>query len=182
MTKQEMLDYLVSTGLFDKGTKKYPYAGLFYEERMIDAAKTVPISELVERFIEVDKAYNGRPWNLLQILTNINMIIPAEDREEENNQTKTKWIKFEDELPQEGQKICILLYEDWSRNSEGHRYQEEPEEFWRVCSGYYSKHSWYISCKKGIKGGVDSMESDFVEGQFVCAVAWYPMPEKEEIR
>lgn len=85
MTKQEMLDYLLSTGLFGRRTNKRPYARLFYEERMIDSDKTVPISELVERFIEVDKEYSGRPWNLLQILSNINMIIPVEDREEENS-------------------------------------------------------------------------------------------------
>lgn len=82
MTKQEMLDYLLSTGLFGKGTKGHPYSGLYYEEMMLDSDKTVPISELVERFIEIDKAYNGQPWNLLQILSNIDMIVPVEDREE----------------------------------------------------------------------------------------------------
>lgn len=80
MTKQEMLDYLLSTGLFGRGTKGYPYAGLLYEETMIDSDKTVPISELVERFITIDKVYNGQPWNLLQILSNIDMIVPVEDR------------------------------------------------------------------------------------------------------
>ena len=80
MTKQEMLDYLLSTGLFCRGTKQHPYSGLFYEEMMIDSDKTVPISELVERFITIDQEYSGRPWNLLQILSNINMIVPVEDR------------------------------------------------------------------------------------------------------
>ena len=42
--------------------------------------KTVPISDLIERFIEIDKEFEGRPWNILQILTNINMIVPVEDR------------------------------------------------------------------------------------------------------
>lgn len=182
MTKQEMLDYLLSTGLFGRGTKQHHYSGLFYEEMMIDSDKTVPISELVERFITIDQEYNGRPWNLLQILSNINMIVPVEDRVEENNQTQTKWIKFEDELPQEGQKISILLYEDWSRDSTGRQYEEKPEEFWHVCGGYYSKHSWYIPCKNGVKGGIESMENDFTEGQFIYAVAWYPMPGIEKIR
>lgn len=75
-----MLDYLLSTGLYDKGTKKHPYRNLYYEERMINTDKTVPIAELVERFIEIDREDNGKPWNIRQILANIDMIIPVEDR------------------------------------------------------------------------------------------------------
>ncbi len=76
MTKEEMKEYLLSTGLYDGN----PRTALFYEEQMMDTEKTVPIKELVERFIEIDKEYEGRPWNILQILTNINIIIPVEDR------------------------------------------------------------------------------------------------------
>ena len=47
---------------------------------MINTNKTVPISDLIERFIEIDKEFKGRPWNILQILANINMIIPVENR------------------------------------------------------------------------------------------------------
>lgn len=38
--------------------------------------------DLLERFCEVDEEYNGEPWNLLQILTNIHILIgeePCED-------------------------------------------------------------------------------------------------------
>jgi hypothetical protein len=38
--------------------------------------------DLLERFCEIDKEYKGRPWNLLQILANINILIgeePCED-------------------------------------------------------------------------------------------------------
>lgn len=38
--------------------------------------------ELLERFCEIDKEYNGRPWNLLQILTNINILIGEEPYED----------------------------------------------------------------------------------------------------
>lgn len=76
MTKEEMKEYLVSTGLYENTR-----CDLYYPERMIDTDKTVPISDLVERFIDVDKEFNGESWNILQILTNINMIIPVEDRE-----------------------------------------------------------------------------------------------------
>lgn len=75
-----MLNYLLSTGLYERGYERCPYKRMYYEERMIDTDKTVPIAELVERFIKIDKEYNGRPWNIRQILANINMIIPVEDR------------------------------------------------------------------------------------------------------
>ena len=34
--------------------------------------------DLLERFCEIDKEYNSRPWNLLQILANINILIGEE--------------------------------------------------------------------------------------------------------
>ena len=74
MTKQEMIKYLKSTRLYEE------HEDFFYEKEMINTNKTVPISDLVERFIEIDKEFEGRPWNILQILTNINMIVPVEDR------------------------------------------------------------------------------------------------------
>lgn len=54
---------------------------MFYENRMMDTDKTIPIKELVERFIGIDKEFEGLSWNIMQILANINMIIPVEDRE-----------------------------------------------------------------------------------------------------
>lgn len=75
MTKEEMKEYLLSTGLYGNSR-----AALFYEEQMMNTDKTVPINELVERFIKIDKEHKGRPWNILQILKNIDIIIPVEDR------------------------------------------------------------------------------------------------------
>lgn len=40
----------------------------------------LPIRDLVERFIDVDKEFTGKPWNIMQILKNIDMVIPLEDR------------------------------------------------------------------------------------------------------
>lgn len=77
MTKEEMQDYLVSTGLY-RNKKE----GMFYVNRMMDTDKTVPIKDLVERFIDIDKTDNGESWNIRQILANIDMIVPAEDRKE----------------------------------------------------------------------------------------------------
>lgn len=76
MTEKEMCDYLRSTSLYDD------YDNLFYEKRMMSTDKTVPIKELVERFIEIDKEYKGGPWNIMQILTNVDMIIPIENRKQ----------------------------------------------------------------------------------------------------
>lgn len=53
---------------------------VYNEQRMIDSDKTVPVKELVERFIDIDKAFGGEPWNIQQILANIDMIVPLEDR------------------------------------------------------------------------------------------------------
>ena len=75
MSEEEMIEYLISTGLY-KDTK----SDLFYEKRMINTSKTIPISELIERFISVDKEYGGGLWNIKQILSNIDIIIPIEDR------------------------------------------------------------------------------------------------------
>ena len=80
MTEHEMLDYLLSTGLYKKGTEKHPYMDLFYEQRMMNTDDTIPIKDLVKRFIEVDKYYNGQPWNIQQILANIDLIVPVENR------------------------------------------------------------------------------------------------------
>lgn len=80
MTEQEMLDYLLLTGLYKKGTEKHPYMDLFYEKRMLYTDNTIPIKDLAKRFIEVDKHRNGQSWNIQQILTNIDMIVPVENR------------------------------------------------------------------------------------------------------
>lgn len=73
MTKTELLNTLRKNTIYSDST-------LFYEKKMIFSEKTIPISELVERFIEVDEHFNHEPWNLKQILNNIDMIVPIEDR------------------------------------------------------------------------------------------------------
>lgn len=75
MTSEEICDYLISTGLYEKKGLDFSYV-----KDMIDSDKTIPISDLVERFIKIDSTYNGELWNIRQILSNINMIVPIEDR------------------------------------------------------------------------------------------------------
>lgn len=81
MTREEQVKYLQNSGLYNTNSDK----DLYYEKRMINSKKTIPISELVERFIKIDKEFrtDDEPtnWNLRQILCNIDMIIPLEDRE-----------------------------------------------------------------------------------------------------
>ena len=52
------------------------------EQILKDGDTSVSKRDLLERFCEVDEAYNSDPWNLLQILNNINILIgeePCED-------------------------------------------------------------------------------------------------------
>ena len=53
------------------------------KERILkDGDTLVSKRDLLERFCEIDKEYNGESWNLLQILANINVLIgeePCED-------------------------------------------------------------------------------------------------------
>ena len=77
MLENEMTAYLMSTGLYENSD-----ADMFYEKRMMRSDKTIPIKDLVERFIDIDKEFNGESWNIQQILTNIDMFIPVEDREQ----------------------------------------------------------------------------------------------------
>lgn len=56
MTKQEILDYLKSTGLYDDSK-----TALLYVKNMLNDNKTIPVAELVERMVEIDKEFNGQP-------------------------------------------------------------------------------------------------------------------------
>lgn len=77
MTSEKICDYLASTGLYEKKG-----LDLSYVKDMIDSDKTIPISDLVKRFIDIDKYYKGEPWNIRQILANVDIIIPVEDRKD----------------------------------------------------------------------------------------------------
>ena len=49
------------------------------KEQILKEGNTlVAKKDLVERFCEVDKEYNGEPWNLLQILSNIDVLVGEE--------------------------------------------------------------------------------------------------------
>lgn len=73
LERKEILDYLEDTELFSR-------SDLRNADNMLNNNQSVPINELAERFIKIDKEFSGRPWNILQILSQINMIVPVEDR------------------------------------------------------------------------------------------------------
>lgn len=68
--------------------------------------------DLLERFCEIDKKYNGSPWNLLQILSNINILIGVEP-------SAQKWIPItyrkstqeekDDYYAQHGEELCYVV-------------------------------------------------------------------------
>lgn len=45
------------------------------EQILKDGDTLLTKRDLLERFCEMDKEYNGEPWNLLQILANINILV-----------------------------------------------------------------------------------------------------------
>ena len=75
MTKEEMKEYLISTGLYERSDWD-----LDHVEHMLDTDKTVSIKNLTEHFIETDNEFSNEPWNIRQILSNIRIIVPVEDR------------------------------------------------------------------------------------------------------
>ena len=47
-------------------------------EELKSSSGYISISELAKRFEKIDMLYNHDYWNLIQILTNINLMIPVE--------------------------------------------------------------------------------------------------------
>lgn len=59
------------------GTKDYYEEIAYLLEQLKNCKGYVSVSELAERFEEIDKEYNSEPWNLMQILSNINILVPV---------------------------------------------------------------------------------------------------------
>lgn len=56
MTKEEMKEYLMSTGLYENTD-----TDMFYEEGMMSSDEVVSVRDITERFISVDKEFAGKP-------------------------------------------------------------------------------------------------------------------------
>ena len=55
----------------------------------------VSISDLVDRFVDVDEYYHHEPWNLRQIIANIDILIPVK----KEDLIGDNWIPVEERLP-----------------------------------------------------------------------------------
>lgn len=104
MTRKEMNNKM------NKDTTEYEKNLNELKEQILKEGNTLLTKrDLLERFCEIDKEYKGRPWNLLQILANINILIeqqPCEDaisrqavieafqmfREYESNLNNKEWV------------------------------------------------------------------------------------------
>lgn len=89
-----MKEHLMSTGLYENTD-----TDMFYEERMMSSDEVVSIKDLTARFIGVDKEFDGKPWNIMQILTNIRMVDTVDSRSAENEKLEKllKWIAKEED-------------------------------------------------------------------------------------
>ena len=101
MTREEALEFIGQSIKPDvdmakvadalKALEQQPCKNLEYEkdlnelkEQILKEGNTLLTKQdLLERFCEIDKEYDGRPWNLLQILANINILIGEESQSEE---------------------------------------------------------------------------------------------------
>ena len=94
MTKEEMKEYLMSTGLYENTD-----TDMFYEEGMMSSDEVVSIKDITERFISVDKEFAGKPWNIMQILTNIRMVGTVENKNTEKGKLEKllEWITKEED-------------------------------------------------------------------------------------
>ena len=57
----------------------------------------VSISDLVDRFVDVDEYYHHEPWNIRQIVANIDILIPVK----KEDLIGDNWIPVEERLPSE---------------------------------------------------------------------------------
>ena len=104
MTKEEMKEYLMSTGLYENTD-----TDMFYEEGMMSSDEVVSVKDITERFISVDKEFDGKPWNIMQILTNIRMVDTVDSKSAENGKLEKllKWITKEEEQRAEFASKCF---------------------------------------------------------------------------
>lgn len=64
---------------------------------MKEADGFVSISDLVDRFVDVDDYYHHEPWNIRQIVANIDILIPVK----KEDLIGDNWIPVEERLPEE---------------------------------------------------------------------------------
>lgn len=63
ITNCDAIEYLESIGIPDRRLNKI--------KSLIESKLHLDVSDLIKRFVEVDKYFNGSPWNLYQIINNL---------------------------------------------------------------------------------------------------------------
>lgn len=122
--------------------------------------------DLLERFCEIDKEYNGSPWNLLQILSNINILIG----EEPSTQT---WIP--------------ITYRKPTQEEKDDYYAQHSEELCYVVKNEMPLDGQEVLVSCGGIVSLDTFYEDYYgfEGVAIEDVdAWMPLPSsyKGEIK
>lgn len=105
-------DTVVNNNAPDKDAEYEKDLNELKEQILKDGDTVLTKRDLLERFCEIDKEYKGRPWNLLQILANINILIGEEPSTQE-------WIPITYRVPtqeekddyytQHGEELCYIL-------------------------------------------------------------------------
>lgn len=133
------------------------------KEQILKEGNTlVSKKDLLERFCEIDKEYNGRPWNLLQILANISIFMGEEPRE--------KWIPItyrkptqeekDDYYAQRGEELCYVVENEMPLGG---------QEVLVSCSGIVSIDTF------------DEDYYDFEDMSIEYVDAWMPMPKSYKV-
>ena len=111
----------------------------------------VSTSDLVDRFVDVDEYYHHEPWNLRQIIANIDILIPVKKKDLIGD----NWIPIEERLPDSG-------------NKELHDMNLVTLEDGEVCLGVYrnDENEWLTRRQEG--------ETFYTKKHNV--IAWQPLP------
>jgi hypothetical protein len=102
------------------------------EQILEDGNTLVSKKDLLERFCEVDKEYNSEPWNLLQILANINILVGEEPSKDAINRQAINEL-FNSE---------IKMYEKRIESRKGSNYHDETERIREFRSRIANAEYW----------------------------------------
>lgn len=128
------------------------------EQILKDGNTIVSKRDLLERFCEIDKEYSGRPWNLLQILSNINVLIGEEP-------SVQKWIPITYRKPTQEEK------EDY--------YAQHGEELYYVLDNEMPLDGQDVLVSCGGIMSVDTFDKDYFDFEIIdieSVDAWMPLP------
>lgn len=127
---------------------------------MKEADGFVSISDLVDRFVDVDEYYHHEPWNLRQIIANIDIFIPVK----KEDLIGDNWIPVEERLPkEEGWYQCTCSDNDiWNEDIVRDLY-------------YYPETKEFVDNIRYENNGLKNIEK-YYWTKYVTA--WQPLPKQ----